>query len=926
MGLTSVGSDIKLKDQEIIDSWKTKIQIHETKLREPQKSALLKCIGYEIDDSANDPVIVNMPTGTGKTGVIASLIFKSIFKRTLVIVPSDALRTQLADDLVDMDKYSSWNIIPPTSKKPKIAKLEPGNLQTLDINSVDDFFVIVATPQILESIKKENFELFLNKFDRLIIDEAHHSEAPTWRKIRKVFQSSRKKIFQFTATPYRGDGKKLEGDLIFQYPVSKAFEEKIFEKINFEAVEEFYDDKSDEVLAKKALSILKTDLDKGLEHVLMVKTSTIKHARSLKKLYENNINSFFTQKMNILLATSKEGISEEDKKDLKSGKSNIVVCVDMFGEGYDLPNLKILALHKKCKSLPIFMQLIGRFTRVNKSKILGEATIIANTVADDICEQFDELYKSDSDWNLLIGNLSKEKIKAEFFTSSLANSHPDQILSKLFSGNAFYIKNSATIYKDVVEDIEKIFNSVIFEKHFNKYYEKHVCSLYTDSNLGLVLTRNRVMPNWVGSEELQFDAFDIYIFYKKDNDLFIHGSDKDLVHILGKELGLINYSFPDILKIFFDMERSAFANLGMLSTSKSTRFRMYTGSDVFKELTQQDCNNNSYSNLFGHGFIKGKKSSLGCSGKGIVWSMSSAGVFEWINWCNDINQKLNDLNIPNDFFLNNMLEPFNVEKLKDYNIIVVSPVDLLTKTAGLGGVRAQLASKIYSFDFYEVKLINQDLIKDEIYISIKLYFSEEKNCELNYKYDLKDKFSLISKILNGLELIVRNIDENDFIASLPSKLELVAWTSSFDVISLNAKNGYKAKYSYTLDKANVTQLDWSNVETNKESWKYGLVKNSVQGKIIETLQGENSPNILFYDDGSNELADLIAFWVDESTKKLVIKLYHCKYAIGGGSSIGAINELVQQTLSTCDKLSDPIKAFKHLKTRENNTYKKNREL
>ncbi|KJV43731.1 hypothetical protein VH96_10700, partial [Acinetobacter indicus] len=86
MGLTSVGSDVKLKDQEIIDSWKTTIQIHETKLRESQKSALLKCIGYEIDESAKDPVIVNMPTGTGKTGVIASLIFKSIFKKTLVIV------------------------------------------------------------------------------------------------------------------------------------------------------------------------------------------------------------------------------------------------------------------------------------------------------------------------------------------------------------------------------------------------------------------------------------------------------------------------------------------------------------------------------------------------------------------------------------------------------------------------------------------------------------------------------------------------------------------------------------------------------------------------------------------------------------------------------------------------------------------------
>lgn len=607
MGLTSVGSDIKLIDQDIFDSWKTTIQIHETKLREPQKNALLKCIGYEIDKDAKDPVIVNMPTGTGKTGVIASLIFKSIFKRTLIVVPSDALRTQLADDLIDMGKYSSWNIIPENCKKPKIAKLEPGNLQTLDLATVDNFFIVVATPQILESLSTENFELFLNKFDRLIFDEAHHSEAPTWRKIRQVFQKSQKKIFQFTATPYRGDGKKLEGDLIFQYPVSKAFEEKIFEKINFEAVEEFYDEKSDEVLAKKALSILKRDLDKGLEHVLMVKTSTIKHARSLKKLYAKNINSFFTKEINILLATSKEGVSEEDKKALKNGKSNIIVCVDMFGEGYDLPNLKILALHKKCKSLPIFMQLVGRFTRVNRSKVLGEATIIANTVADDICEQFDELYQVDSDWNLLIGNLSKDKIKAEFFTSSLESNQPNQILDKLFSGNAFYIKNSATIYKDITEDIEQIFNSLSFEKNFNKYYKKHVISLYKESNLGLVLTKNRVMPNWVGSEELQFDAFDIYIFYKKDNDLFIHGSDKDLVHILGKELGFINYSFPEILKIFFDMERSAFANLGMLSTSKSTRFRMYTGSDVFKELTQQDSNNNSYSNLFGHGFIKGKK-------------------------------------------------------------------------------------------------------------------------------------------------------------------------------------------------------------------------------------------------------------------------------------------------------------------------------
>ncbi|HFF6821960.1 TPA: hypothetical protein ACGEAE_003280, partial [Acinetobacter baumannii] len=122
---------------------------------------------------------------------------------------------------------------------------------------------------------------------------------------------------------------------------------------------------------------------------------------------------------------------------------------------------------------------------------------------------------------------------------------------------------------------------------------------------------------------------------------------------------------------------------------------------------------------------------------------------------------------------------------------------------------------------------------------------------------------------------------------------------------------------------NVTELDWNGVEINKESWKFGAVKNSVQGKIIDVLQSqENKPNILFYDDGSNELADLVGFWIDEEQQKVCMRLYHCKYAIGTKSSIGAVNELVQQTLSTCDKLSDAIKALKQLKIRENNTYKK----
>ncbi|MCV5926857.1 helicase C-terminal domain-containing protein, partial [Escherichia coli] len=45
---------------------------------------------------------------------------------------------------------------------------------------------------------------------------------------------------------------------------------------------------------------------------------------------------------------------------LRAREAKVVVCVDMLGEGYDLPNLKIAAIHDHHKSLAITLQFIGR--------------------------------------------------------------------------------------------------------------------------------------------------------------------------------------------------------------------------------------------------------------------------------------------------------------------------------------------------------------------------------------------------------------------------------------------------------------------------------------------------------------------------------------------------------------------------------------
>ena len=55
-----------------------------------------------------------------------------------------------------------------------------------------------------------------------------------------------------------------------------------------------------------------------------------------------------------------------------SAKSLIAVCVDMLGEGFDLPELKIAAFHDIRKILAVTLQLAGRFMRARPA--LGAAT------------------------------------------------------------------------------------------------------------------------------------------------------------------------------------------------------------------------------------------------------------------------------------------------------------------------------------------------------------------------------------------------------------------------------------------------------------------------------------------------------------------------------------------------------------------------
>ena len=85
--------------------------------------------------------------------------------------------------------------------------------------------------------------------------------------------------------------------------------------------------------------------------------------------------------------------------------------VDMLGEGFDLPELKIAAFHDIRKTLSVTLQLAGRFTRARED--LGDATFIANTADVTVREELRRLYTREPDWNVLLPQLSDAMIREQ---------------------------------------------------------------------------------------------------------------------------------------------------------------------------------------------------------------------------------------------------------------------------------------------------------------------------------------------------------------------------------------------------------------------------------------------------------------------------------------------------------------------------------
>lgn len=326
-------------------------------------------------------ILFQMPTGTGKTRLFVSIIKdirKISVKKRLLPQPRIlvlAHRTELIEQITDtlQSKYH----------------ITCGIIKSGFIESQDEI-VQVASVQSLS----RRLERWQNvPFQYIVIDEAHHALAKTYKKICNAFPDAY--ILGVTATPYRlsGEGfRKMFGKLVTSMPVQKFIEQ------GYLSAFKYYSIPSNSKLQYDIDNISEYGADGDyLERVLCDICDNSKIRAKLVKAY----NTYAKGKKGIVYTINKqhnrsvaeqyraEGLrvadidsdtpSEVRKKivnDFKNGKIDIICNVNIFSEGFDCPDLEFVQLARPTQSLSLYLQQVGRALRISKNK--SRAIILDN--------------------------------------------------------------------------------------------------------------------------------------------------------------------------------------------------------------------------------------------------------------------------------------------------------------------------------------------------------------------------------------------------------------------------------------------------------------------------------------------------------------------------------------------------------------------
>jgi DNA repair protein RadD len=365
------------------------------RLREPQVEGHAAAFAHFSADGGQ--ALEQIPVGCGKSGLITLLPFGIANGRVLVIAPNLTIRDQLVDAFSSTSPkcfYRAAAVLTDLSAGPYVAALDAD----ANLSDLDEAHVAVTNIQQLSA----GGGRWLNNlpedyFDLILVDEGHHSAATSWQEVFERFPAA--KILSLTATPFRGDDQPVEGEPIYSYPIAEGMRRGYISQIQASNVAPtelrftYRGQESthtlEEVLRLKerdwfsrgvalaeqcnvsivdgSIEWLKHVRETGnVHHQIIAVACSVDHARAIRRLYEER--GYAAHEIHSQMRPDEQ---VRVHRDLRDGTLDVIVQVQMLGEGFDHPPLSIAAIFRPFRSLSPYIQFVGRVMRVNVQQAPG---------------------------------------------------------------------------------------------------------------------------------------------------------------------------------------------------------------------------------------------------------------------------------------------------------------------------------------------------------------------------------------------------------------------------------------------------------------------------------------------------------------------------------------------------------------------------
>ena len=308
--------------------------------------------------------LISLPTGSGKT-VVFSMLAKQLAKKTLVIAHREELLEQ------------AWNKMHLVYPEAKLG-LVRGKRNEVHADVVITSVQTASQPKRLEMLRRSGFEL-------IIVDEAHHASAVSYRKViggLGFFSGDPSRLLVgVTATAFRGDRKAL-GDVFEEIAFERtimamirggylcdAVGKSVETEIDLSDVRTAAGDFQVNELAFKINVPERNDLvAKGyLEHCegrkAVVFCADVQHAKDMAEAFGNH---------GVPVATVWGNMASEDRhktlQDFSRGRYQVLTNCAVLTEGFDDPSIAAVIMARPTTSPGLYTQMVGRGLRTYPGK------------------------------------------------------------------------------------------------------------------------------------------------------------------------------------------------------------------------------------------------------------------------------------------------------------------------------------------------------------------------------------------------------------------------------------------------------------------------------------------------------------------------------------------------------------------------------